>query len=432
MRSLVISFLSFASLNAQFSVSILDFTGDGVEDRVLRACYQKLETNLIESNQYTVIAKNQREEILNEMEFQNSGVCDEECAVEIGQLVGAEYLMLGEIIGFAGLYQVNIKIVNIEKGDVVEKVTKEIQGNLSDLLNGMAESSREITRRIISGGRQNIPQQPEMAITRKKYGSIIIESTPSGATVLIDNMKRGSTPLELKNIQVGTRKLKLSKPGYVTISKGVIVNEANPVDVSEVLILKTGDLTITSDPTGAMVYVNDVVKGETPRTISELTIGDYNVTVSSENYHDKTERVMVEYDRKNSKNFILESKPGTVTIIIDPPEAKIYVGYKQYKAEADGIASIELPVGRHNIEFRSKGYESVTKNVTVSANEKKSLDVQMYLSKAEEKPRTSSRTTTEIKNYPLKKNSSLDFMNGVFVIGGYFVYLIILGLMPPA
>ena len=138
-----------------------------------------------------------------------------------GQLIGAEYLMLGNIIGFPDLYQVNIKIINIEKGDVVEKVTKEIQGNLSDLLNGMAESSREITRRIASGGEQVVFQQPGMEVAQKKYGNIIIESTPSGATVLIDNVKKGSTPLELKNIEVGTRKLKLIKPGYVTINKGI-------------------------------------------------------------------------------------------------------------------------------------------------------------------------------------------------------------------
>ena len=381
------------------------------------------------------------------MKFQSSGVCDEECAVEIGQLVGAEYLMLGDIIGFADLYQINIKIVNIEKGDVVEKVTKEIQGNLSDLLNGMAESSREITRRIVSGGGQVIPQQPEMVITQKKYGSIIIESTPSGATVLIDNVKKGSTPLELNKIEVGTRKLKLIKTGYVTISKGVIINEENPVNVSEVFILKTGNLSITSEPTGAMVYINGAVKGKTPLKIPELTIGDYNVTVSSKNYHDKTERVMVEYDRKNSKNFILQPKPGTVTIIITPPEAKISVGYKQYKVDADGLAVIELPVGRHKIDFRSKGYEPITKNVTLSANEKKLLEVHMYLSKAEEKhppPSSPARVKAKkdddllelrikqlsAKSEP-KPKSSLNFQTvGAFVMG-YCVYLIILGLLPP-
>ena len=102
--------------DGKLAISILDFTGVDVSDKLLRACYQKLETSLIESNRFTVIAKNQREQILEEMKFQSSGVCDEECAVEIGQLVGAEYLMIGEIIGFADLYQVNIKIVNIEKG----------------------------------------------------------------------------------------------------------------------------------------------------------------------------------------------------------------------------------------------------------------------------------------------------------------------------
>ena len=367
------------------AISIIDFTGEDVSDKLLRACYQKLETSLIESNRFTVIAKNQREQILEEMKFQSSGVCDEECAVEIGQLVGAEYLMLGEIIGFADLYQVNIKIVNIEKGDVVEKVTEEIEGKLPQLLKGMAESSREITRRIASGGEQIVTQQPGMEIAQKKYGSIIVESNPSGATVLIDNVKKGSTPLELNNIEVGTRKLKLIKTGYVTINKGIIINEETPVNVSEVFILKTGDLTITSDPTESMVYLNGAYQGKTPYTIRELTIGDYNVTVSSENYHDENERVIVEYDRVNSKNFILQPKPGKVTIIVTPQEAKISVGYKKYNADADGIASIELPVGRHKIDFRLKGYEPVTKNVTLSANEKKSLEVQMYLSKTEEK-----------------------------------------------
>ena len=109
---------SIFAQDGKLAVSILDFTGEDVQDKVLRACYQQLETSLIESNRFTVIEKSQRDELLKEQEFQSSGICDEACAVEIGKMVGAEYLMLGEIIGFADLYQVNIKIINIEKGDV--------------------------------------------------------------------------------------------------------------------------------------------------------------------------------------------------------------------------------------------------------------------------------------------------------------------------
>jgi len=137
MRFLTISFLFSAFLHAQIAVSILDFNGEDVQDKLLRACYNQLEESLIESNRFTVIDKSQRDEILDEQEFQNSGMCDDACAVEIGQLVGAEFLMLGEVIGFGDLYQVNIKIINIEKGDVAEKVTSQIEGGMSDLLNGM-------------------------------------------------------------------------------------------------------------------------------------------------------------------------------------------------------------------------------------------------------------------------------------------------------
>ena len=389
MRNLFLTILFSSILVAQegkLAVSILDFTGDGVEDRVLRACYQKLETSLIESNQYTVIAKNQREEILKEMKFNNSGLCDEECAIEIGQLVGAEYLMLGEIIGFADLYQVNIKIVNIENGDVVEKVTKEIEGKLSDLLNGMAESSREITRRISSGIVQSVTQPSGLKINQKKYGGIIIESSPSGATILIDNVKKGATPLKLNKVEAGTRKLKLIKTGYITINKGVVITENLTEKISEVFIHKTGDLAITSEPSQANIYLNGTLSGKTPLNIPELKIGGYEVKISSDDHYIITEKVIVEYDRKNSRDFILQPKPGKLTIIVTPNKAKKSIGSKTYTADQDGISVIELPNGQHNINFNLMGYKSITKKVTILPNEKKSMELQMYLSQVDKTP----------------------------------------------
>ena len=146
-------------------------------------------------------------------------------------------------------------------------------------------------------------------------------------------------------------------------------------------------------------------------------------------------------------------KPGIVTIIVDPPETNISVGYKQYKANAVGHASIELPVGQHKIDFRLKGYEPVTRNVKLSANENKMLVVTMYLSKTEEKSDDSYVTNTEewrakkLQEYknryeksntikkikdniePLSLSSILKSVR-VFVTG-YCIYLIVLGLLPP-
>ena len=52
--------------------------------------------------------------------------------------------MLGEIIGFGDLFQVNIKIINIEKGDVAEKVTSQIEGGMFELLNGWRMPAKKL------------------------------------------------------------------------------------------------------------------------------------------------------------------------------------------------------------------------------------------------------------------------------------------------
>ena len=45
------------SQNEKFVVSILDFTGEDVSSKILKACFQNLETNLIKSGKFTVIEK---------------------------------------------------------------------------------------------------------------------------------------------------------------------------------------------------------------------------------------------------------------------------------------------------------------------------------------------------------------------------------------
>ena len=57
---------SIFAQDGKLAVSILDFTGEDVKEKFLRACYQQLETSLIESNRFTVIEKSQRDELLKE------------------------------------------------------------------------------------------------------------------------------------------------------------------------------------------------------------------------------------------------------------------------------------------------------------------------------------------------------------------------------
>ena len=382
MNKLLTTIVLLSSIFAQegkFAVSILDFTGEDVQDKVLRACYQQLETSLIESNRFTVIEKNKREELLEEQKFQSSGVCDEACAVEIGQLVGAEYLMLGEIIGFADLYQVNIKIINIEKGDVAEKVTDQISGGMRELLNGMEEASREIVRRIAAGSApQQITQQTGLpTVVQKTYGTIDITTDPQGANILIDGVEVGVTPKTIPNLETGPHNLILVYPGYERLQKRIMVEDGKTIPISEYLVPKTGSLSILSEPIGATVYLDNFVKGETPLDIPELPVKDYMIRLELKDYQMLERRVTVQYAENTTQKYSLDPLPGKLNVFTSPARATIIIGGERYTSSSSGIATIELPVGQYRIEISKEGYEPLEKQVSIKPNDLGTLDINL-------------------------------------------------------
>ena len=376
---LILSFLSIAaSQDYKLVVSILDFKGTDVSEKILKASYQRLETSLIQSNRFTVVDKKERDEVLKEQAFQQSGLCDDECIVDLGKNLGAEYLVVGELIELPGFYQINIKILSVETGETTKKVTSDIEGGMKDLLNGIEEASREIVRQIASGGDANpIAQQPGITIAEKKYSSVFIESNPKGATVMVDGEDRGFTPIQIENIEVGTRSLMLIKPGYETLSKGIIVTDGEITNISEVLIPKTGSLTILSEPIGAMVYLENIPRGETPLDLKGLEVKDYIVDVELKNYRKKTLRVTVQYNQNTTQKFELEPLPGTVNAIIDPVTATVSISGVKYKSSGSGITKIALPTGKHTLEITNKGYLPQSRNVTIAPNQSIAIEVNL-------------------------------------------------------
>ena len=57
------------------------------------------------------------------------------------------------------------------------------------------------------------------------YGILEISSSPSRATVFVDGVEKGQTPLILENVLVGSRKVTLKKEGYESYEKTVMLKE---------------------------------------------------------------------------------------------------------------------------------------------------------------------------------------------------------------
>jgi len=110
------------------TLAIIDFESNGVSKSDSKNIVSKIESEIAELGVFTLVERNQIEEILTEQGLQQSGCTTNECAVEIGKLLGTDKLLLGSIGKTGRLYTINARIVSVESGAVLkaDEVSSEI------------------------------------------------------------------------------------------------------------------------------------------------------------------------------------------------------------------------------------------------------------------------------------------------------------------
>ena len=161
------------------------------------------------------------------------------------------------------------------------------------------------------------PAQPALPAAAN-VGRLLIRSTPSGASVEVDGVTRGVTPLALRDLELGSRTIAVTRRGYIADEQRVVLTPARPSRTLEVQLAPsasaaagrsgvtspkpagtppgaatTGGLLVESRPPGATVTVNGANRGTTPVTIEALAPGSYLVGLSLAGYQSFTTTVRV-------------------------------------------------------------------------------------------------------------------------------------------
>jgi hypothetical protein len=188
-------------------------------------------------------------------------------------------------------------------------------------------------------------------------GTLVVNTTPSGAAIVIDGKARGTTPLTaslapgdhlLEVVISDTERRKIP----VTITAGGQV--AQFIELPRVGP-SMGKLMVRSEPSGAKVSVDGHISGRAPVTIDGLSAGEHVVTLENE-LGKVQETVTIE--------------PGATASLVVPmsaPQGAPVSGWLAVNAPADlqifqdgrllGTSKsdrIMMPVGRHDLEFVSE------------------------------------------------------------------------------
>ena len=125
MRNVILGLVVILSSGVIFAaeeppmVAVLSFKAEGLSEVVSDLLRDDLIYQLGETGSFRVLEREHMEEILKEQQFQLTECFDVECAVKIGKLVGAKYVVFGTVAFVGGSYLSVVRMVDIQSGEIV-------------------------------------------------------------------------------------------------------------------------------------------------------------------------------------------------------------------------------------------------------------------------------------------------------------------------
>jgi len=119
-------------------ITVLDFTTESVSQSEMKTIISLLSSSLFQLNAFTVIDVSQRENILSEIEFSAGGCTDESCVPEIGRLLAAEMIVVGNLSKLGTRYVLSSKLLETRTGKTLgtaDGIYTDLDAMVDDLLN---------------------------------------------------------------------------------------------------------------------------------------------------------------------------------------------------------------------------------------------------------------------------------------------------------
>jgi hypothetical protein len=136
-------------------------------------------------------------------------------------------------------------------------------------------------------------------------GSIEVSSVPPGSALYLDTNYMGLTPtndyFDLTSLAPGSHTILLRHTDYQDYTQTVYVPAGGTITVNANLAAivpgptpdTTGQVVIASSPSGAEVLVDNVYKGVTPVTLSDISSGPHTLTLKLSGYQDSVQTITV-------------------------------------------------------------------------------------------------------------------------------------------
>jgi hypothetical protein len=159
--------------SGKYTVAVLDFEGRGISQLESATLTDRLSSELANTNAIILVERGQMSEILDEQGFQQSGCTSDECAAEVGALLGVQNMISGAFGKLGNTYTIDAKMFSVETGATVKTVSKSYKGEIDGLITEIEILAWEILGLAPPEyllAKQKIPEGPVAQVSQKEKG----------------------------------------------------------------------------------------------------------------------------------------------------------------------------------------------------------------------------------------------------------------------
>ncbi len=206
-------------------------------------------------------------------------------------------------------------------------------------------------------------------------GILVVRSEPTGATVYVGGIEKGTTTLQITDIGVGDHEIRVEKNLYYSYSEIVNIQPDMIGEVKAELKPNFGSLSINSVPTGSVVMINGQVKGKTPYSIDRIKSDSYNITVSKDLYHTYEENFIIIDGSENPRDISLTPAFGELTVKTNPTGAEVRIDGQSRGATPFELD--ELPSGNYHLTLTKDLFQTIDLDIVIEDGKNLELNLKL-------------------------------------------------------
>lgn len=142
-------------------------------------------------------------------------------------------------------------------------------------------------------------------------GGMNLQSVPDGASLVVNGVYRGKTPLDISGLSPGNYAVTFSRFGFGELSVQVPVEQGKIVKVTATLQPETGTLVVNSTPAGARVLLDGTDAGLSPVVLPNISADNHTIRLEKDGYVAAAREVRITAGQVSQAEVSLDPVPVT-------------------------------------------------------------------------------------------------------------------------